>query len=212
VLFAANLFVGSSRRLVAQLGGRTANDNRDARLINIVDGLCAGYGLSRPQLRIVDDPAPNAITLGRSSRSAVVICTAGLFDLLDRMELEGLISHELAHIKRGDLAAARAATTAVGAIAASLPHGGRLVARLAGRRRETYADLTAVSITRYPPGLVAALEKLDAAPTTRPSGLSTSLARLTGAMWCVPLTEAAPPQPVAGVLGLELRVAALREL
>ncbi len=212
VVLVANHAIGSPARLVGRLATYPADDEREARLVNLVNGLCAAGGLPVPELRLIDDVAPNAIILGRDAERAALVCTTGLLDLLDRMELEAVVAHELAHVKRGDLRVAARATAALGLAAVLVPGSGEVVMRAAGREREALADLAGVRLTRYPPGLVAALEKIGAAPTVRPAGIGSSVARLTACLWFAPLVEGAPPEGTAGVLDLQLRAAALHEL
>lgn len=167
-----------------------------ARLHNLVEGLCIASGLPRPRLYVVNDPAPNAFATGRNPQHAAIAVTTGLLDTMNRVELEGVLAHELSHIKNYDILVSTLAVTMVGA-AALLSDvgirflwfgGGRraggdggnnpvvaigalvlivlapLTARLLqlsiNRRREALADMSAVEMTRYPPGLISALEKL----------------------------------------------------
>jgi heat shock protein HtpX len=207
----ANWAFGAPRRLAADVGGAIVVAAEEARLVNLVEGLCVANGLSVPELRVLADPAPNAIVLGAKADDAVLILTRGLLDLLDRIELEAVVAHELAHLKRGDLEIASSATIAAGLAVRILPSLALAVLRLGDGGREALADSAAAIMTRYPPGLAAALSKLAAAPSTRPSGLSRTTAHLTAARWCAPLAEAEQDRVVAGVLDLELRVAALAE-
>ena len=206
-----NLRLGAPARLITALGGRLVGAREEPRLVNIVEGLCVANGLSVPQLRVLADDAPNAVVLGSRADRAVLFCTTGLLDALDRIELEAVVAHELAHLKRGDLELAARVSVATGLLSALTPAAGRVVARLCDPSREALADGAAAMMTRYPPGLVGALRKLAAAPSTRPHGLSTRTARLTAALWCVPLVEATPRKTVPGLLDLDLRVAALAE-
>ncbi len=208
---AAGWWLGSPARLVARLGGRAADPVRDARVLNLVEGLSASAGLLAPEVRVLDDPAPNLLVVGAKPSAAVLFCTRGLLEGLDRMELEGVLSHELAHLRRGDTALATLAMRACSLLATWWSGTPRLVVRLAGPTRETYADFAGARITRYPPGLAAALQRLDAGPT-RPAGVDAFTARLTGGLWCAPFAEAAPKSPVAGLLSLSERAAALIEL
>jgi Zn-dependent protease with chaperone function len=207
----ANALLGSPTRLLANVGGALVVAAAEPRLVNLVEGLCVANGLTVPELRVLEDRAPNAIVLGAKADHAVLILTRGLLDLLDRIELEAVVAHELAHVKRGDLEIAQRATVAAGLAVHVLPSVGLAVLRLGDGGREALADGAAAIMTRYPPGLGAALAKLAGAPTTRPSGLSPTTARLTAARWCAPLAEAEQDRVVAGVLDLELRVAALAE-
>ncbi len=208
----ASLHFGSPRMLAERVGGRPAEAGGDARLVNLVEGACVLLGLRPPRLRILDDPAPNAVVLGPDEDAAVLVITSGLLSLLDRMELEGVVTHELAHVRRGDLVRAALATRALGLVALLTPAAARGIVRLAGPERESRADLRAAEVTRYPPGLSAALEKLAAAPNVRPSGLDAVTARLTAALWCASLDEARTGPARRGVLGVGERAAGLREL
>lgn len=208
----AAVLIGNPRRFLGRLPTRPADPVLEARLVNLVEAVCVADGLPLPELRVLEDPAPNAIVLGGRPADAVLVLTAGLLDLVDRMELEAIVAHELSHVKRGDLGAALAATRACSLLAWAWPAAAVAVLRLSGATRESLADQAAVRVTRYPPALAAALDKLAAAPSTRPAGLSPAMARLTGPLWCSPLDEARPPRPMPGVLELRERAAALREL
>ena len=176
-----------------------------ARYHNIVEGLCIASGLPKPRLYVVDDPAPNAFATGRNPRNAAVAVTTGLLDKMNRIELEGVLAHELSHVKNYDILVSTLAVTMVGVVAllADLgirlqwwgmgrsshrdfddDHGGnsgplaparrssasccscsspviaQVMQRAVSRRRETLADMSGVEMTRYPPGLISALEKL----------------------------------------------------
>jgi heat shock protein HtpX len=162
-------------------------------------------------VRILDDAAANAVLLAQSSKRAVLVVTSGLLNLLERIELEGVLAHELSHLRRGDAARAAGATRSAGLLASLWAGTPLFVLRLAGREREARADLAAVALTRYPPGLAAALEKLSTVPT-RPAGLDAATARLTAPLWCAPLEEGVPNEPLAGALSLPERAALLHEL
>ena len=175
-----------------------------ARFHNLVEGLCIASGLPKPRLYIVDDPAPNAFSTGRNPKHAAVAVTTGLLEKMNRVELEGVLAHELSHIRNYDVLVMTLAVTMVG-ITALLSDfflrwmfwgGARrsdnndsgiigLVFALFGffllifapiiasvmqfavsRRREYLADASGVQMTRYPPGLISALEKLKDDPTS----------------------------------------------
>ena len=101
---------------------------------------------------------------GRSPRRAAVVATTGLLETLNRVELEGVLAHELCHVKNYDILPATVAVTALGALTVLGPLGGELMQFAVGSRREVLADAGAVLITRYPPGLSAALKKIQANP------------------------------------------------
>lgn len=144
-----------------------------ARLEDVTEGLCAALGLPVPGLRIVVDAAPNAATFGRRSDGAVIVLTSGLVHDLDRIELEAVLAHELAHVKRGDIVSAAVGCSIIGRLADAVT-GGRAVRWLVGPERELRADLAAVGVTRYPPALIDTLERgrraHPATPTIPESG------------------------------------------
>ena len=83
---------------------RPATKEEDLKLVNILDALMVASGLpNKPRLYVVDDPQPNAFATGRNPENAVVCVTTGLLEKLDYYELEGVIAHELSHIKNYDI-------------------------------------------------------------------------------------------------------------
>ncbi len=88
-----------------------------ARYHNLVEGLCIASGLPKPRLYIVDDPAPNAFSTGRNPKHAAVAVTTGLLEKMNRVELEGVLAHELSHIRNYDILVMTLAVTMVGIIA-----------------------------------------------------------------------------------------------
>ena len=190
--------------VVSMARARPAEPVEHARLLNLLDGLCAATGLSRPEAYVVPDPAPNALTIGRSARSAAVLVTSGLLDRLRRVELGGVLAHELSHVKEGSTVLRTVAVPLVGLPATVLP------AALAGRLRhwvvgeaEAPADLAAVAVTRYPPGLAAGLEVVATA------GDRVATPPALAHLWLAPPLGAFAPSPGEG---LPERVAFLREL
>lgn len=89
-------------------------DNKE--LYRIVENLCISAGLPLPKIYIINDPAPNAFATGRNPKNAVVAVTSGLLNKLERSELEGVIAHELSHIKNYDILLATVTTVLVGMI------------------------------------------------------------------------------------------------
>ena len=71
-------------------------------LVNTVEGLSIAAGLPVPRAYVIDDPAPNAFATGRNPENAAIAVTTGLLAMMDRQELEGVLAHELAHIKNYD--------------------------------------------------------------------------------------------------------------
>ena len=194
------------------------------RLHNLVEGLCIASGLPKPAIYVIEDEAPNAFATGRNPRHAAIAVTSGLLDKMNRVELEGVLAHELSHIRNYDILISTMTVTLVGAIALLSDlairlmwwNGGRvrrsgdrgdsgnplaivgfvllilapviaaILQAAVGRRRETLADVSACQMTRYPPGLISALEKLKA-DTTVTHAASTATAH----MWI--------EQPLSGV-------------
>jgi heat shock protein HtpX len=232
---------------------RPADPKQYARLYNLVEGLTIASGLPMPRIYIVDDPAPNAFATGRNPRHAAIAVTTGLLEKMNRVELEGVLAHELSHVKNYDILVSTIAVTLVGAIALLADMGirmmwwnggrvrrsgdrsdsnnplalfgilllflapviGKAMQAAVSRRRESLADASAVQMTRYPPGLISALEKLLEDTT-----VTHSASKATAHLWI--------EQPMSGVgdrgkFGafnslfdthppLEERIAALREL
>src|SRR4249920_2466385 len=87
------------------------------RLYNLVEGLTIASGLPMPRIYIVVDAAPNAFATGRNPRHAAIAVTTGLLEKMNRVELEGVLAHELSHIKNYDILISTLAVTMVGAIA-----------------------------------------------------------------------------------------------
>lgn len=243
----------SDKIALAVSRAKPADPHQYARLHNLVEGLCIASGLPKPGVYIIDDPAPNAFATGRNPKNSAIAVTTGLLEKMNRVELEGVVAHELSHIKNYDILVSTLAVTMVGAVAMLSDiairmmwwNGGRvrrsgdhgnssnplalvgfvllIIAPIAAaamkasisRQRETLADVSACQMTRYPPGLISALEKLQD-DTTVTHAATTATAH----MWI--------EQPMSGVgddgkLGgvhrlfnthppLEERIALLREL
>ncbi len=112
ILFALTFSVASawgsyyySDKIVLTLNrARPATKEEDLKLVNILDALMVTSGLSvKPRLYVTDDPQPNAFATGRNPENAVICVTTGLLEKLDYYELEGVIAHELSHIKNYDI-------------------------------------------------------------------------------------------------------------
>lgn len=107
----------SDRIVLSVNKARPATEEEDAKLIDILDGLMVSSGMQyRPKLYVVDDPQPNAFATGRNPQNAVICVTTGLLDKLDYYELEGVVAHELSHIKNYDIRLSAVVTVMVGFI------------------------------------------------------------------------------------------------
>lgn len=83
---------------------RPATKSEDQKLVNILDALMISSGLpNKPRLYVVEDAQPNAFATGRNPENAVICVTTGLLEKLDYYELEGVIAHEMSHIKNYDI-------------------------------------------------------------------------------------------------------------
>ncbi|MDZ4177784.1 MAG: zinc metalloprotease HtpX [Coriobacteriia bacterium] len=92
----------SDRIVLSMSRARPVDRDREPYLVNVVEGLSIAAGLPQPRAYVIDDPAPNAFATGRNPENAAIAVTTGLMEKLDRLELEGVIAHELAHIKNYD--------------------------------------------------------------------------------------------------------------
>ena len=94
-----------SDKIVLSLNeARPATKEEDQKLVNILDALMVTAGLpNKPRLYVVDDNQPNAFATGRNPQNAVICVTTGLLKKLDYYELEGVIAHEMSHIKNYDI-------------------------------------------------------------------------------------------------------------
>lgn len=86
-------------------------------LYNVVEGLAIAAGLPKPRCYIIDDTAPNAFASGRNPKNSVIVVTKGLLEKLNRVELEGVIAHEMAHVKNYDVLVQTLAVVMVGVVA-----------------------------------------------------------------------------------------------
>ena len=84
-------------------GARPATREQDLQLSVILENLCIASGLPKPKLYVINDSSPNAFATGRNPENAVICVTTGLLEKLDKYELEGVIAHELSHIKNYDI-------------------------------------------------------------------------------------------------------------
>ncbi|HET9641559.1 MAG TPA: M48 family metalloprotease [Candidatus Paceibacterota bacterium] len=108
----------ASDKLVLSLNrARPATREEFFDLYTVTENLAITAGLPMPKLYVIDDPAPNAFATGRDEKHAVVCATTGLLALLTRPELEGVISHELSHVKNRDILVMTVAVVLAGFVA-----------------------------------------------------------------------------------------------
>jgi heat shock protein HtpX len=117
---AAAMAIGSYRygdRLVlASTRARPVTPDEEPRLHNIVEGLSIAAGLPKPAVYVVPEQAPNAFATGRDPEHSSIAVTRGLLDTMNRVELEGVIGHEIAHVQDRDILLGTVVATLVGAI------------------------------------------------------------------------------------------------
>lgn len=92
----------SDRIVLSMSRARPVDKQTEPYIVNTVEGLAIAAGLPVPRAYVIDDPAPNAFATGRDPEHAAVAVTTGLVSKLDRLELEGVIAHEMSHIKNRD--------------------------------------------------------------------------------------------------------------
>ncbi len=91
-------------RIALAVNGATEVTKRDCpRLYNTVENIAMTDGMPMPKVYIIDDPAPNAFATGRDPEHAYVAATTGLLEIMDKSELEGVIAHEMGHVKNYDI-------------------------------------------------------------------------------------------------------------
>lgn len=182
-----------STAITLKMNGAESISKKDApEFYSIVESLSITAGLPMPKLYIINDSSMNAFAAGTNPENSVICATTGLLENMDKVEIEGVMAHEISHIKNYDIRVSMAAvalTAVIGVLSdivlrfiflndddedsknpIALVLGLFFVlispllatiTRLAiSRQREFLADATAVSLTRYPDGLISALEKL----------------------------------------------------
>jgi len=103
IAYAAFQYFLGTRETIALSGGREIQKADNPRLYRIVENLAITEGLPMPKVYIINDPAPNAFATGRDPQHAVVAATTGLLELMDDPELEGVMAHEMGHVKNYDI-------------------------------------------------------------------------------------------------------------
>jgi Zn-dependent protease with chaperone function len=158
VLVGYGIWRAAPAMALRQVGAVQLAERDNPRLFNVTDGLCATFGLRMPDLYVVYDAVPNACALGRNAASSALVVTSGLLETMGPIELEGVIAHELAHVKRDD--------NGVFVIALTLARfgGAGLLRRCVGENREYRADIVGASAVRFPRGLLDALRLMEVAP------------------------------------------------
>ncbi|MCD6547020.1 MAG: M48 family metallopeptidase [Nanoarchaeota archaeon] len=178
-------------KLILKLvNAKPAKKPEHAHLINVVEGLSLAAGIPPPKVYVIENPDINAFATGRDPKHASIAVTTGALEKLDRIELEGVVGHEIGHIKNYDIRFATLVVILVGIIAIVsgiflrsfwfrdrdrkagaivlvgllfailAPIAAKLVQLAISRKREYLADAYSAKLTRYPEGLASALEKI----------------------------------------------------
>lgn len=188
-------------RVVSGLDAAPVDPQQHPRLANLLEGLGATSGVTDPTVLLVRSDAMNAMVAVSGERVDVVL-TSALVERLGRLELEGVLANLLGRVKDGS---ARYATT----VLAVLGHSGRarrLLSQHLGEQRAVMSDLAAVDLTRYPPGLIAALSAMEDRGTTL------SVPAVTAPLWIAPVSGVDPARDTGERQPLALRIAVLSEL
>ena len=182
------MYFNSSKMVLRMYGAHVVTEQQAPELYQMVDRLRQRAGLPMPTVAVAPHEQPNAFATGRNPENAVVCVTEGILKLVSREELEGVVAHELAHIKNRDMLLQTFTATMAGAISmlgnmalfmgrsddeGHNPMAGLLMAILApiaaaviqmaiSRQREFKADRVGAEISGKPIGLANALLKLDA--------------------------------------------------
>ena len=190
------------RIVLASARAKEVTPEEEPRLHNVVEGIALAAGLPKPRVFVTPDRAPNAFATGRDPEHSSIAVTRGLLDMMNRVELEGVVAHEMSHVRDRDILVGTVVATLVGAVvlvsefmlrwfwwggiggrrgndrgggganviffAIGLvllilsPIAAQAIKFAVSRRREYLADAEGAMLTRYPPGLAAALRKIAA--------------------------------------------------
>ncbi len=187
----------SSKIVLMSYRAKIVSQAEAPRLYNIVNKICLKSNLPMPKIAIVPTQTPNAFATGRNKYNAVVAATEGILQTLSDDELEGVLAHEMAHVKDRDILVMSAAATIAGAIAfaarmamwssiggsrgrdngngillivaaITAPIAAMLLQLAISRNREYKADREGSILIQRPLALARALEKLEVANRKRP--------------------------------------------
>ncbi len=137
LIFAIFSYYSSSRVALVISQARPVTKEQEPELYRIVENLCIGSGLPMPEVYVIDDGSPNAFATGRDPQHAAIAVTTGLLEKLDKLELEGVIAHELSHIGNYDIRVMTIVVVLVGLVALMADFALRLTFFGAGRRRSS---------------------------------------------------------------------------
>ncbi len=207
ILMNGTAYFFSDKIALMSSGARPISREQSSRLYAVMERLAAKANLPVPKLYMIPQSAPNAFATGRNPSHASVAVTQGLMELMDDEELEGVIAHELSHVRNYDILTSSIAATIAGAVTFIARMGfwfggggrdrdrqgggiaailmlilGPLAAMLLqlgiSRQREYQADASGAEMVGYSQGLVRALQKLGAYNQKIPMDIPSSTAAL----------------------------------
>lgn len=117
VVMAAGSYYYSDRIVLAISRARPVTREEFPYLYHTVEGLAIAAGLPAPRCYVIEDTAPNAFATGRNPKNSVICVTTGLLQKMNRLELEGVLAHEMSHIKNYDVLLQTVAVVMVGVVA-----------------------------------------------------------------------------------------------
>ena len=164
VAMVAIVLLSATKLCDGMTGAAPADARKHAALFSLVESLCLTHGLDVPKLMVVDDPSPTVLAYGLKGR---ICASAGFFSRLSVVEQEAVVAHALCRIQRGHARTDALAAMVFGFVLAPLGMrglAGRCAAALRGRHALLASDLAAVRLTRYPPGLMSALQRMQDSP------------------------------------------------
>jgi heat shock protein HtpX len=191
VLYVLFSYFKSDEMILNVVGAEKADKQDYRQLYELMEGLTISSGMPMPELYVQDKNQINAFATGRKPEDGKVCVTKGALEKLEKDELEGVLAHELAHIKNQDILFMTVAVALIGVIsilselllhsmffganddtppwavgiglvlAILAPISARMVQLAMSRKREYLADASGAEMTRYPDGLASALEKIN---------------------------------------------------
>ncbi len=206
LLLQIGAYYSGDKIVLASARARAVTPEDEPRLHNIVEGLAIAAGVPKPAVYVVPEQSPNAFATGRDPEHSSVAVTQGLLDTMSRVELEGVLGHEMSHVVDRDILYGTMVATVIGAVVLLsefflrswwwggfggrrsdqgngnggvvelivfavgfallilAPLLGQLIRLAVSRNREYLADAQGAMLTRYPPGLISALKKIQDAP------------------------------------------------
>ncbi|MHB8294492.1 MAG: M48 family metalloprotease [Acidimicrobiales bacterium] len=178
---------------------RPARPQAEARLRNLLEDLCLVAGMPQPALYLSSGQGANSLSVSAGAQRSCIVIASESTTSLNRVELEAMLAHEIAHLRTGDALVTTVVAALFGPLAARWPRfeslGVAVITKVCGEDREIRADLLAASVTRYPPALVQVLSKAGRSPGPA----------ILGPLWI------APSAPVGG-WSAEARMDLLGEL